>query len=63
MNNDFIQGNWKEWKGKTLQKWGKLTDSDFDQIDGKKTELVGKIQKAYGKSKEEAEKEVDQFFN
>ncbi|GAA0853330.1 CsbD family protein [Aliiglaciecola litoralis] len=62
MNNDILEGNWKELKGKAQQKWGKLTDGDLDQIEGRRTELVGKIQKAYGKSKEQAEKEVDELM-
>ncbi|MEG3767327.1 CsbD family protein [Alteromonas sp. 14N.309.X.WAT.G.H12] len=63
MNNDRIEGNWKEMKGKVQQQWGKLTDDDIDKIDGRREELVGKIQKAYGKSREEAEKEVDHHFS
>ena len=57
MNNDRIEGNWKEMKGKVQQKWGKLTDDDLDVIDGRREELVGKIQQEYGKSRDEAEKE------
>ncbi|NMH58883.1 CsbD family protein [Alteromonas ponticola] len=62
MNNDRIEGNWKELKGKVQQQWGKLTNDDLDRIDGKRTELVGKIQQHYGKSKDEAEREVDDYF-
>lgn len=61
MNNDKMEGNWKEMKGKAKQKWGKLTDDDLDVVDGKREELVGKIQQRYGKSREEAEREVDNF--
>ena len=63
MNNDRIEGSWKEMKGKVQQKWGKLTDDDLDVIDGRREELVGKIQQEYGKSRDEAEKEVDAYFN
>lgn len=62
MNNDRIEGNWKEMKGKVQQQWGKLTDDDLDKVDGRREELVGKIQQAYGKSRDEAEREVDSFF-
>ena len=41
MNTDIIKGNWKEIKGKVKQQWGKLTDDDLQQIDGKREELVG----------------------
>ena len=55
MNNDRIEGNWKEMKGKVQQKWGKLTDDDLDVIDGRREDLVGTIQQEYGKSRDEAE--------
>lgn len=61
MNWDSIQGNWKQLKGKAQQKWGKITNDDLEMIAGKREELEGKLQKAYGYSKEEAKKEVDEF--
>lgn len=63
MNNDRIEGNWKELKGKVQQQWGKLTNDDIDVIDGRREELVGRIQKRYGKSRDEAEKEVNNYFH
>jgi uncharacterized protein YjbJ (UPF0337 family) len=63
MNWDQIKGSWKQIKGKARQKWGKLTDQDLEQIAGKKDELVGRLQKAYGYQKEQAEKEADEFCN
>jgi len=63
MNWDQIAGNWKQAKGKAKVKWGKLTDDDWDVIAGKKDQLVGKIQERYGCSKEEAEREADEFAN
>ena len=57
MNTDIIKGNWKEIKGKVKQQWGKLTDDDLQQIDGKREELVGKIQAQYGYAREQAEEE------
>jgi uncharacterized protein YjbJ (UPF0337 family) len=59
MNWDRIEGNWKQMKGKAREQWGKLTDSDFDQIGGKKDQLVGRIQERYGISKDEAQKQAD----
>jgi len=61
MNSDRIKGNWKELKGKAQRKRGDITDDDLDKIEGSRKELVGKIQQQYGKSKEEAEREVDEF--
>lgn len=61
MNKDIFQGNWKQLKGKVKQQWGKLTDDDLDVIDGKRTELAGKLQERYGYGKEEAEKHLDSW--
>ena len=61
MNWDRIEGNWKQVKGKIKENWGKLTDDDIDVIAGKRDQLIGKIQKQYGISKDEAEKQVDRF--
>lgn len=59
MNRDQIEGNWKKLKGQAKQKWGELTDDDWDVIEGNRDELAGRIQERYGKSREEAEKEID----
>lgn len=61
MNWDRIEGNWKQLKGKARQQWGKLTDSDFEQIAGSKDQLVGRIQERYGISKDEAQKQADEW--
>jgi len=61
MNWDQISGQWKQLKGKALQRWGKLTDDDWDLIEGKREELVGRVQALYGKRKDEAEREVDDW--
>lgn len=61
MNWDRIEGNWKQFTGKVREKWGELTDDDFDKIAGKRDQLVGKIQTRYGIAKDEAEKQVKDF--
>ena len=43
MNWDRIQGNWKQMKGAVKQKWGKLTDDEFDQLAGHKDKLVDAV--------------------
>ena len=43
MNWDRVEGNWKQLKGKAREKWGKLTDNDFEAIAGKKDQLIGRI--------------------
>lgn len=61
MNWDIAEGNWKQFKGKVQTQWGKLTDDHLDQIGGKRQQLSGKIQEAYGVSKDEAEKQIKEF--
>ena len=61
MNNDQMAGNWKQVKGKVKEQWGKLTDSDLDVINGKRDQLLGKIQERYGIAREEAEKQMKHF--
>lgn len=58
MNKDRISGNWKQFKGKVKEQWGKLTDDDLNVVEGKRDQLVGRIQERYGYGKEQTEKEV-----
>ena len=48
-----MNGSWNEVKGKIKQEYGDLTDDDLTYEDGKDDELLGKIQKKVGKTKEE----------
>ncbi len=58
MNSDQIAGNWKQLKGKVKEQWGKLTDDDITVIEGKRDQLVGRVQERYGLAKEKAEEQV-----
>jgi uncharacterized protein YjbJ (UPF0337 family) len=53
MNLTEAKGNWNEQKGKLKQKFSTLTDNDLMFAEGKKDEMLGKIQKKLGKTKEE----------
>jgi len=59
MNWDRIQGDWKQFAGKIKIQWGKLTDDDLTQINGKEEELEGKIQKRYGYAKDKIKKDIE----
>jgi uncharacterized protein YjbJ (UPF0337 family) len=61
MNQDQIEGNWMQFKGKVKEQWGKLTDDDLDIIAGKRDQLLGRIQARHGLEKDEAEKQLDDF--
>jgi len=53
-----IKGSWTTTKGAVKEQWGKLTDDDLMEIEGRREQLVGKIQARYGITHEEAEAQV-----
>jgi uncharacterized protein YjbJ (UPF0337 family) len=53
-----IKGTWTQSKGAVKEQWGKLTDDDLLEIQGRRDQLVGKIQTRYGISHEQAEAQV-----
>lgn len=58
MNWDIAEGNWKQLKGKVKEQWADLTDDDLTKIEGKRDQLIGRVQERYGVAKDEAEKQV-----
>ena len=58
MNTDQMKGNWKQFVGKAKEKWGKLTDNDWQIVEGRRDQLAGKIQERYGIAREEAERQI-----
>jgi uncharacterized protein YjbJ (UPF0337 family) len=56
MNTLEIKGDWNITKGKLKQKWAELTDNDLQYIEGKHDELLGRIQKRTGATREAVEK-------
>ena len=63
MNWDRIEGNWKQFKGKAREQWGKLTNDHIDAINGRREILAGKIQESYGITKDEAESQIKDWQN
>lgn len=58
---DQIAGKWKQFRGEVRTKWGELTDDDLEQIAGHRDILAGKIQERYGRTKEEVNREIDEW--
>jgi uncharacterized protein YjbJ (UPF0337 family) len=56
-----FKGTWNEIKGKLKQKYGNLTDDDLIFAEGKEDELLGRLQKKLGKSKEEVRQMIEKF--
>ena len=59
MNKLQMKGSWNEIKGKLKQSYGSLTDDDLVFTEGKDDELVGRLQKKLGKSKEEVRQMIE----
>lgn len=62
MNKDTLAGQWKQLSGKAKAVWGDLTDDELTEINGNAEQLAGLIQERYGRTREEAEREVKDFF-
>jgi len=58
MNTLELKGDWNIAKGKLKQKWADLTDDDLQYVDGKQDELVGRIQKRTGQTREAVEEAI-----
>ena len=58
MSWDRISGNWTQWKGRVLERWGRLTQDQVDVIAGRREQLAGRIQEAYSLSTEETERQL-----
>ncbi len=56
-----MKGNWNEIKGKLKQKYGQLTDQDLTFAEGKDDELLGRLQKKLGKTKDELRDEIEEM--
>jgi uncharacterized protein YjbJ (UPF0337 family) len=61
VNWDVIEGNWKQVKGKAKEEWGKLTDQELSEIEGRREKLAGKIQERYGVARAKAEEAIDDW--
>ena len=63
MNHDIFAGQWKQMRGTLKSWWAKLSDDDFEWIEGQKDKLIGLVQEKYGYTRDQAEDEVDRRFN
>jgi uncharacterized protein YjbJ (UPF0337 family) len=61
MDKDQAAGTWKQMKGKIKEQWGRLTDDEIDELEGRSEQLAGKLQKRYGLAREEAERQAKEF--
>ena len=62
MNWERVEGNWKDFQGKMLQQWSKLTNDDLNQVKGRRDMLLGKLQERYGIAREAAERQIEDWM-
>lgn len=62
MNWDRISEQWEHFRCRIREKWGLLTDDDVDTIAGKREQLVGRIQERYSLTRDEAQRQVDDWL-
>ncbi len=56
-----MRGSWNEIKGKLKQKYGQLTDQDLTFAEGKEDELLGRLQKRLGRTKDQLRAEIEEM--
>jgi uncharacterized protein YjbJ (UPF0337 family) len=61
MNQQILEGNWNEIKGKLREKWGQLTDDDLPQIRGDAEQIIGVIQRKTGQAREAIEQYLQEM--
>ncbi|MCM4159612.1 CsbD family protein [Antarcticibacterium flavum] len=61
MNDDQLEGKWKQVKGKFKQNYANVTDDDTTYSEGKFDEMLGRLQEKTGKSKEDLKREIDRL--
>jgi uncharacterized protein YjbJ (UPF0337 family) len=61
VNQQTLQGNWNEFKGKLRSKWGQLTGDDVQTFDGNVERLVGLIQRKTGEARSTIENYLEEL--
>ncbi len=62
MDREQIKGALNELKGKIKQRWGELTDDEIAMFEGKRDELIGRIQSRYGGTKEDIRRQLEDLM-
>jgi uncharacterized protein YjbJ (UPF0337 family) len=57
MNNNILEGKWKQIRGQAKTWWGKITDDDLEKVGGHYDKLIGLLQVKYGYTQIQAEEE------
>lgn len=55
------EGLWNQFSGRVKEAWGSLTDDEVDRFEGRRDQLIGKIQEKTGKTRAEVAKKLDEL--
>ena len=58
MNNNILEGKWKQVRGQAKAWWGKITDDDLEKVGGQYDKLIGLLQVKYGYTQQQA---IDEY--
>jgi uncharacterized protein YjbJ (UPF0337 family) len=61
MHWNEISGQRTQFKGRLKEQWGELTDDELEAIAGNRERLVGKLQEKHGLTKDEAERQLEEW--
>lgn len=61
MEANVLRGKWHQVRGEVRRTWGKLTDDDVAQIEGRVEKLIGIVQERYGKGRQQVLRDVKAF--
>ncbi len=62
-NWSLIEMTWRQWREPALDWWGRLTESEWDEINGNRERLLELLELKYGWSREDAEREIETRFS
>lgn len=63
MNSSAVNNRWSDLRDQAQQRWGRLTTSDLDAVQGRLDKLVDLVQDRYGYSASKAQREVNKFID
>jgi len=62
VNPHILKGEWTQLKGRIKRQWGRLTDDGSARIEGDRQVFLGELQELYGRTREQAEAELEQWL-
>ena len=61
MNRDQVQGSWRQGKGRLKERWAQISDDEFTALAGRREQIAGRMQKAYGLARESSARQLSDW--